>query len=653
MNLFLLDGSIISATIDVGFLFVGAMALTSLFWYFGWHKKDRDTIDTLKKSLDKVQPQHDVLQNQHEHLKSEHAKVKQGLSDLMENYQLLNTKHEDFIANQSSKKNLYEQVDEERQSLLDSYESLENNFNALDAKYNDAETTLDRLEEEIENIKEEKNELLLDNTHLRKKILKLQNSASVADGTNLADSTDFEEGSTAEDDEIEKLIGAAKGQQFSSSQNIIAFSKEAATESGPTDTALQAELENLKADYHKLQVEHQSLNKQFEALKNTHDELIESNQTLKAEKRNGSSEKVLSQLQDEHSSLQDDFVTLTMELNNKVLPQLRATQSLLNKKEEKYRNLLAKMDAQTAKYQNSSNQLKSFEGVRATSQALYTSNKSLAEKNTDLERKYEKLSGEYAGLHSQFRILRDQFGMVESKLESSENNATNNSELAQLSKEYSSLKIEYLATADQFKVQQERIKELETLVNSINESSSYGIIYLPSNLQVIEGIGPKIEPVLNKAGIQNWSDLAITDVSTLQTIIKEAGKRFDHTDPTSWTEQAQLLATGKWKAFRDLEASLITGKKTKSKTKEFDDLKVIEGIGPKIEVLLNNSKIYTWKKLSKTGIGELKRILKAAGSKYQVHDPSTWPEQAALAATWNWTELEALQEELKGGRAQA
>lgn len=653
MNLFLLDGSIISATIDVGFLFVGAMALTSLFWYFGWHKKDRDTIDTLKKSLDKVQPQHDVLQNQHEHLKSEHIKVKQGLSDLMENYQLLNTKHEDYIANQSSKKNLYDQVDEERQSLLDSYESLENNFNALDIKYNDAETTLDRLEEEIENIKDEKNELLLDNNHLRKKILKLQNSSNAPDGNNLVDSADFEEGSTAEDDEIEKLIGAAKGQQFSSSNNIIAFSTEAA-EGSQTGAALLAELESLKADYHQLQVENQSLVKQFEALKNTHDELIESNQKLKEQKRNDSSENSLSQLQDEHSSLQDDYVTLTMELNNKVLPQLRATQSLLNKKEEKYRNLMAKMDAQTAKYQNSSNQLKSFEGVRATSQALYTRNKSLTEKNTELERKYEKLSGEYSGLHSQFRILRDQFGLVESKLETSENNATNNSELAQLSKEYSNLKIEYLATADQLKVQQDRIKDLEVLLNSINESSSYGIIYLPSNLQVIEGIEPKIEPILNQAGIQNWSDLAITDLSTLQTIIKEAGKRYEiTTDPTSWTEQAQLLATGKWKEFRDLEASLIAGKKVKSKTQEFDDLKVIEGIGPKIEVLLNNSKIYTWKKLSKTGIGELKRILKAAGSKYQIHDPSTWPEQAALAATWNWTELEALQEELKGGRAQA
>ena len=647
MNLILLEGSILGATIDVGLFFFGAVCLTSLIWYLGWYRNDQDTIETLKKSLDKVQPQYDVLQNQHEHLKSEHVKVKQGLADLMENYQLLDSKHEDFIKNQSSKKNSYEQVDEERQSLLDSYESLENNFNALDAKYNDAETTLDRLEEEIENIKDEKSELLLVNTQLRKEINKLQSS----DDVSVMEIVDFEAGSTDEDDEIEKLIGAAKAQQFSGESNTLAFMPETA-EKSISNTALETELVNLKADYHKLEVENQTLTKQFDSLKNAHNEVVEANQLLKAQKKDEGAKDELSSLKDEHSSLQDDYVTLKMELENKVLPQLRATQSLLNKKEEKYRNLVAEMNEQTAKIQNSSNQLKSFEGVRATSQALYTSNKSLNEKNSELERQYEKLSGEYAGLHSQFQLLRDQFGLVESKLESSENNA-NKGEFDKLSADYSNLKIEYLAATDQYNSQKERTQELETLLNSINESSSYGIIYLPSNLQVIEGIGPKIEPLLNKAGIQNWSNLAATDLSTLKEILKDGGKRFDLSDPSSWTEQAQLLANGKWKAFRDLEATLIAGRKVKSKDKEFDDLKVIEGIGPKIEVLLNNSNIFTWKKLSKTGIGELKRILKAAGSKYQVHDPSSWPEQASLAATWNWTELETLQEELKGGRAQA
>ena len=31
-------------------------------------------------------------------------------------------------------------------------------------------------------------------------------------------------------------------------------------------------------------------------------------------------------------------------------------------------------------------------------------------------------------------------------------------------------------------------------------------------------------------------------------------------------------------------------------------------------------------------------------------DPSTWPEQASLAAAGEWDALQALQDELKGGR---
>jgi len=619
------DGSLLGPTIDVLMFSAVSFLLAMLFWYY-WQKSDKEEIEKLQKTLDKVQPQHDVLQNQHEHLKSEHVKLKQGLADLMENYQTLNTKHESFINNQTSTQNVYEQVDEERQSLLDSYESMETNYNTLDEKYNSAVTMMDRLEEEIDNIKEERSELKLVNEHLRKEIKKLETvlEENGEDVTSLR--SDIELAAAAEEDEIERLLGGAPAQNFvespvASDVNVVANSRSEEEE-----------------------------NNEYQALQNTHNQLLEENKEIVEVTQETGNSAELTALKDEHSALQDDFVSLKDELENRVLPQLRATQTLLNKKEEKYRLLVAKMEEQTSKIQNSSSQLKSFEEIRATNQALYIGNKNLKEKNTDIEKQYETLSAKYAGLFSQFQLLRDQFSLAENKLEESEQSATAE-EFKQLSKEYSDLKIEFLAAADQEKTQQARIKELENLIQSINDSSSYGIIYLPSSLQTIEGIDNKVEPLLNKAGIQNWSDLAITTEEKLQATLENGGKRFQKYESKSWPEQAQLLVTGKWKAFRDLEAELIAGKKIKAKTKEFDDLKVIEGIGPKIEVLLNNSNIYTWKKLSKTGIGELKKILKAAGSKYQVHDPSTWPEQAALAATWNWTQLEELQEELKGGRA--
>lgn len=81
-----------------------------------------------------------------------------------------------------------------------------------------------------------------------------------------------------------------------------------------------------------------------------------------------------------------------------------------------------------------------------------------------------------------------------------------------------------------------------------------------------------------------------------------------------------------------------------------DDLTKIEGIGKKIAALLIAENILTFKDLSKTTVKKLKGILEVAGSKYQLHDPSTWPKQAKLAATAKWEELDALQKELIGGK---
>lgn len=81
-----------------------------------------------------------------------------------------------------------------------------------------------------------------------------------------------------------------------------------------------------------------------------------------------------------------------------------------------------------------------------------------------------------------------------------------------------------------------------------------------------------------------------------------------------------------------------------------DDLKVIEGIGPKIEQLLNNDGIMTFSQLSNTPSETIVRILRAAGPRFQMHDPGTWPQQAALAAAEKWDELKELQTVLNKGR---
>jgi predicted flap endonuclease-1-like 5' DNA nuclease len=81
-----------------------------------------------------------------------------------------------------------------------------------------------------------------------------------------------------------------------------------------------------------------------------------------------------------------------------------------------------------------------------------------------------------------------------------------------------------------------------------------------------------------------------------------------------------------------------------------DDLTKIEGIGPKIAELLNKGGIVSFDDLAKSKKGTLSEILEAAGSRYAMHDPKTWAQQAKLAASGKWEQLATLQDELKGGK---
>lgn len=91
--------------------------------------------------------------------------------------------------------------------------------------------------------------------------------------------------------------------------------------------------------------------------------------------------------------------------------------------------------------------------------------------------------------------------------------------------------------------------------------------------------------------------------------------------------------------------TLPSGKKIKK-----DDLKMVEGVGPKIEGLLQAGGITTWEELANAPTESVQAILDEAGPRYRMHQPTTWAKQARLAADGKWEELEAYQDRLEGGR---
>lgn len=108
---------------------------------------------------------------------------------------------------------------------------------------------------------------------------------------------------------------------------------------------------------------------------------------------------------------------------------------------------------------------------------------------------------------------------------------------------------------------------------------------------------------------------------------------------------AEKKAAPKKSTAKTSKIELPSGKKIKP-----DDLKVVEGIGPKIAGLLNDAGINTWADLANADLDKLQGILDEAGSRYRMHDPGTWSKQAQLCVEEKWAELEEYQDHLKGGK---
>jgi predicted flap endonuclease-1-like 5' DNA nuclease len=187
------------------------------------------------------------------------------------------------------------------------------------------------------------------------------------------------------------------------------------------------------------------------------------------------------------------------------------------------------------------------------------------------------------------------------------------------------------------------------------------------NLQIIEGVGPKMSEFLHGKGIDNWASLSQHDEKYLKSLLDSEGGKYRIIEPGTWPKQAAFAAEGKWEELIAFQKTLSGGKSEKGKDNDSkvekilirmgllkkykkDDLKAIEGIGPKIEKLFHDAGITTWKKLADSKVEDLQNILAKGGSKFQLADPGTWAQQASLAEEGKWSELTQLQDELKGGR---
>ena len=79
------------------------------------------------------------------------------------------------------------------------------------------------------------------------------------------------------------------------------------------------------------------------------------------------------------------------------------------------------------------------------------------------------------------------------------------------------------------------------------------------DLELIEGIGPKIAGLLKDAGFGTFDALAKADPAKLSEVLHASGSKFNMAKPDTWPEQASLAAKGDWAAFDKLTQELVGG----------------------------------------------------------------------------------------------
>ena len=200
---------------------------------------------------------------------------------------------------------------------------------------------------------------------------------------------------------------------------------------------------------------------------------------------------------------------------------------------------------------------------------------------------------------------------------------------AETAREAQGEKLEKAADAIKGKPQETKVEEvLGVVTETASEVGEQLRDTIEDAVDTVKAIAEVVGGKINEKVQETKEKIQETIEEVTETAPKDAVEEIDVATPTEVT-------------------NVVAPKTEKAPLPE--DLKIIEGIGPKIEEILQGVGIKTWDQLAKTSPAQLSSILLTAGSRYKSHNPSTWPKQARMAADGQWDELKAWQDELDGG----
>jgi predicted flap endonuclease-1-like 5' DNA nuclease len=153
------------------------------------------------------------------------------------------------------------------------------------------------------------------------------------------------------------------------------------------------------------------------------------------------------------------------------------------------------------------------------------------------------------------------------------------------------------------------------------------------DLKLIWGVGPEIEKLLNQNGIYHFDQVSAwtkADLTWFDTMCKAFEGRVEW---EKWVEQAKKLASV-WRPDREIGEkpaglTVLSG----PRGGKADDLKLIWGVGPKLEKLFNGASFFHFDQLAKWGAADIEWVDSQLGEFAGRAVRDKWVEQCKKLAT--------------------
>lgn len=158
------------------------------------------------------------------------------------------------------------------------------------------------------------------------------------------------------------------------------------------------------------------------------------------------------------------------------------------------------------------------------------------------------------------------------------------------------------------------------------------------DLTAINGVGPKIQGILNKEGVHTFrqiADLRAADIRNLDEKLGSFGGRIIRDE---WVKQAKaMLKKGSGVASATsrkarTSSGHIPKKNSRSSHRQNDDLTLIKGVGPKIQAILNKEGIYQFSQISSFKTADIRALSSKLGSFTDRITRDNWIQQAKKLA---------------------